>query len=109
MVPFYFCEGIYSHSVDPLQVFPQPRTYTFHNADEDVIPSLTTTASISPYGLPYGASADSTPFSRICRSDIGANSGLHIGKTSAADSSWPFPSPIHTGGFFGAGAAPWTW
>ena len=49
-----FIQGIYSHSVDPLQVYPKAETFTFHNADEDIIPSLTTTNSISPYGLPYG-------------------------------------------------------
>mmetsp|Transcript_8043 Transcript_8043/g.17164 ORF Transcript_8043/g.17164 Transcript_8043/m.17164 type:complete len:140 (-) Transcript_8043:86-505(-) len=58
--------GIYSHSVDPLQTYPKAFTFTFHNADQDLIPSITTTSSISPYGLPYG-------------------------KTTLEDSTWPFP------------------
>ena len=108
-----FIQGIYSHSVDPLQVYPKAETFTFHNADEDIIPSLTTMNSISPYGLPYGWSL----WTELAFGSIKSSACfvfyqcLHkrAGKTSAAASSWPFPLPDYTGGFYGAGAAPWTW
>ena len=44
--------------MDPLQVFDKANTYTLHNLDEDTMLSITTTASISPYGLPYGSQLD---------------------------------------------------
>ena len=73
--------------MDPLQVFDKANTYTFHNADEDTMPAITTTASISPYGLPYGSQLDVF----LCISKP-VNRAIYIaGKTGAADSTWPFP------------------
>lgn len=98
--------------MDPLQVYPHARTYTFHNADEGIVPSISTASSISPYGLPYGESEVATSGSRCALLSLLAESKPNApaaGKTSAADSTWPFPAPVHTGGFFGDGAQPWTW